>query len=90
MRNRVMADAIVSNTEAMWADVAVFLHPDNDSVRILPESVGGQTDAVAAINQLLPNNKIEVIDPRKLIELVTASSRDWNDWATVMRNKYKL
>jgi len=90
MRNRVLADAIVSNTEAMWADVAVFLHPDNNSVRVLPEAVGGHTDAVAAINQLLPGDPIAVIDPYKLIELISASSTEWNDWGTDMRNKYKL
>ena len=90
MRNRVLADAITANTEAMWADVAVFLHPDNDSVRVLPEAVGGHTDAVTAINQLLPNSPISVIDPLTLIDLVTTHNDTWNNWAAVMKRKYKL
>jgi len=90
MRNRVLADAITANTEAMWTDVAVFLHPDNDSVRVLPEAVDGHTDAVTAINHLLPNNPINVIDPLTLLELVTTHDNKWNNWATVMRRKYKL
>ena len=85
-----MADAIVSNTETMWTDVAVFLHPDNDSVRVLPETVGEHADAVVAINQLLPNDPIAVVDPYKLVELVTTHSREWDDWATYITQRYLL
>ena len=90
MRNRLLADALVVNGNAWWADVAVCIHPGNDAVRRLREPVGGETDAVAAINKLIPHGKILDLNPVEIVSFVAEEDHAWRDWGAVMRARYCL
>ena len=89
MRNRVLADAMVSNRAVDWAEVAVCVHPGNEAVWKLPDRVAGQGDALSAINKLL-NNPILSLSPITIVEAVADDSAQWHHWASEMKGRYAL
>ncbi len=90
MRNRALADAIVANTAADWADVAVCLHPDNRSCRGLPEPVGGNDDVITAFNSIVPDDPVQIVDPGAFVQAVADEGATWTRWAATMRSRYRL
>jgi hypothetical protein len=90
MRNRVLADALVAETDAIWADCAVTVHPDNDVAHILGEEVVGETDAVAAFRRLVGSKGVCVIGPTDFLNAVCGSDVGLSDWAEWVRGRYML
>ncbi len=90
MRNRALADAIVANTEAEWADVAVCLHPEILACRTLSEPVGGYEDVIHAFNSVVANNPVKVIDPGTVVQAVAHEDTKWSRWAAMMQARYRL
>ena len=91
MRNRVLADALVREGGAAWADVALCVHPANDAVDLLDEAVGGTSSALAAFRSLL-RSKDGLLDltPQALIDAVVAASPPLGAWAHWVRDRYQL
>lgn len=90
MRNRVLADEIVANTEAEWADVAVSLHPENSACRVLSDPVGGYDDVIHAFNSVVASNPVQAIDPGTVVRAIDDESTIWSDWAATMQSRYRL
>ena len=90
MRNRVLADAIVANTEAEWADVAVSLHPENGACRVLSEPVGGYEEVIDAFNSVVATNPVQIIDPGAVVQAIADESMTSTKWAATMRSRYRL
>ena len=90
MRNRALADAIVANTEAEWADFAVSLHPENLACRMLSEPVGGYEDVIHAFNSVVATNPVRVIDPGAVVRAIADESTTWSRWAATMRSRYRF
>ena len=90
MRNRALADAIVANTEADWADVAVCLHPQNAACRVLSEPVGGDEDVIRAFNSIVPNDPVPAIDPGAVLQAIADENTTWTKWAATMQSRYEL
>ncbi|MCZ6692034.1 MAG: hypothetical protein O7H41_20805 [Planctomycetota bacterium] len=90
MRNRCLADSLMQTTENVWADVAVCIHPANEKVRVLDNSVAGHEDVVEAMNEMLPDASIGEIDPRGVVEAIRRESSEWIDWADTMIRRYEL
>ncbi len=90
MRNRALADAIVTNTDAEWADVAVCLHPENSACRVLSEPVGGYEDVIHAFNSVVVTNPVQAIDPCAVVQAIADKCTTWSQWAATMRSRYRL
>ena len=90
MRNRALADAIVANTAAEWADVAVCLHPDNGSCGVLQESVGGNEDVIDAFKSIVPDDPVRVVDPGAVVRAIADEGMTWARWAATIRSRYRL
>jgi hypothetical protein len=91
MRNRVLAQALVRDGGAEWADFALYIHPGNESVSVLEEAVAGTSSAHAAFRSLLrPSEEFVELEPKAIIEATLATSpalATWGDW---MRARYQL
>ena len=70
MRNRVLADALIEETDAGWADFAVCIHPGNHQARRLAEAIGGKTDAVEAFRAIAGADAVVELDPMAVVEAV--------------------
>lgn len=79
MRNRVLADALVTHGGAEWADFAVCAHPSNDS---------GSMEVIQEFRDLFGNGGLLSIDPSVLISTVATSNRRLDSWAEYMRERY--
>ena len=90
MRNRALADVIVANTEAEWADVAVSLHPENSACRALSEPVGGYDDVIHAFNSVVATDPVQDVDPGAVVQAIADASKTWTEWATTIRSRYRL
>ncbi len=90
MRNRALADAIVANTEAEWADVAVCLHAQNAACRVLSEPVGGDEDVIRAFNSIVPNDSVPAIDPGAVVQAIANENATWTQWAATMQSRYNF
>lgn len=90
MRNRVLADALVAETDAIWADFAVTVHPDNDVADLLAEEVAGETHAVSAFRRLVGEDGIRVIGPADFLTAACNSDATLSNWAEWMRGRYML
>ena len=90
MRNRALADVIVANTEAEWADVAVSLHPENSACRELSEPVGGHKDVIDAFNSIVATDPVQAIDPGAVVQAIADESTTCSKWAATMRSRYRL
>ena len=90
MRNRVLADALVAETDAMWADFAVTIHPDNDVAHVLAEGVAGETDVVSAFRRLVGEDGVLVIGPADILTTVCGFDAALSDWAVWMHERYML
>jgi hypothetical protein len=90
MRNRVLADALVAETDAIWADFAVTIHPDNDVARVLAEEVAGETDAVSAFGRVVGKDGVCVIAPSNILTAACNSDASLSLWAEWMRERYML
>ena len=90
MRNRVLADAIVQETEADWADFAVCVHPGNNAAHILPTAVAGKEDVLDAFREIAGKRSVLVIEPAAVIDAVSTHAYEWRKWANWMRRRYVL
>jgi hypothetical protein len=90
MRNRVLADQLVSHGRFAWADVAVCVHPANHTVRSLEEAVVGRSDICAAFNAIVPRAPILEINPLAVVRAVTEASSEWSEWGDFMCSRYML
>jgi len=90
MRNRALADVIVANTEAEWADVAVSLHPKNSVCRVLSDPVGGYDDVINAFNSVVATVPVQTINPGAVVQAIADESTAWFRWAATMRSRYQL
>jgi hypothetical protein len=91
MRNRVLAQALVRDGGAEWADFALCIHPGNVSVGALEEPVAGTSNAHAAFRSLLrqPEELIELA-PTAIIEATVAAFPALVAWGNWMRERYQL
>jgi hypothetical protein len=91
MRNRVLAQALVREGGAEWADLALCVHPGNDAVDVLDEAVGGSSSAQAAFTALLgPQEGLLEISPRAVIEATLAVAPGLAPWGEWVRGRYQL
>ncbi len=90
MRNRVLADALIAETDAIWADFAVAIHPDNDVAHVLAEEVAGETDAVLAFRRLVGEDGVRVIAPSNILTAACNSDATLSLWAEWMCERYML
>jgi len=91
MRNQVLAIALVQKTKADWAEFGVCIHPRNEEVRQLKESVAGHNNPLQSFNELLPNQKKLIeINPLDIIELVRSNDPSFSEWADWMISRYDL
>jgi hypothetical protein len=90
MRNRVLADALVAETRASWADVAICIHPENDAARKLPKLVGGREDVLEAFTYISSGSPVREINPGIVISVIRRHSPRLADWADWMRQRYLL
>jgi hypothetical protein len=91
MRNRVLAHALVQEGGAAWADVALCIHPANDAVDVLDETVGGTSGAQAAFRSLLRSEDgLLELSPQALINAVVTASPGLGFWAEWVRDRYQL
>jgi hypothetical protein len=91
MRNRILAHALVREGGAVWADVALCIHPANDAVDVLDEAVGGASSAQQAFRSLLRSEDgLLDLSPQDLIGAVAGASPSLGAWAEWLRNRYQL
>lgn len=90
MRNRVLADALVTETDAIWSDFAVTIHPDNDVAHVLSEEIAGEFDAVSAFRRLVGDGGIRTLEPTDILDSASDSEASLSDWAYWMRGRYML
>jgi hypothetical protein len=91
MRNRVLAQVLVQEGGAEWADVALCVHPHNHAVDVLDEAVGGTSSAHAAFEALLRSESgLLRLQPKALIEASLAASRALAPWGQWIRDRYQL
>ena len=90
MRNRVLAQALVTETSAKWAELGVCIHPGNDRVRRLRHPVAQKEDALEAYRALLPNDPLREVAPRGVVEAAERSDPSLETWASWVRTRYLL
>jgi hypothetical protein len=91
MRNYVLAQALVCDGGAEWADFALCIHPDNESVRVLEEPVAGTASAHAAFRSLLQQDKgLLELEPNAIIDATLAASPALAGWGEWMRDRYRV
>ncbi len=88
MRNRVLADALVQETSAKWADVATCIHPENDEARQLTEAVCGDRDAGRAFLQITKAGSLLELDPVTVVAITQEQNSKQSGWADWMRARY--
>jgi hypothetical protein len=90
MRNRILADALVAETDATWSDFAVTVHPDNEVAHVLSEEVGGETDVISAFRLLVGGNGVRIIEPGDLLSAACNADDTLSEWADWMVGRYIL
>jgi hypothetical protein len=90
MRNRVLADALVAETSAKWAEFAVTIHPENDVAHVLGEAVANERDAIAAFRRLVGEERLLLITPADVIDAIAGADASHAEWAAWMRGRYML
>lgn len=88
MRNRILADAFVDETTAVWADVAVCIHSGNKDARRLNQEVCGEADAVAAFRQITQEDSLLELDPSVVVDVIGSSEACPPIWEEWMRERY--
>jgi hypothetical protein len=91
MRNYVLAQALVRDGGAEWADFALCIHPANETVGVLEEPVAGTSSAHVAFTSLLGRSEgFLELEPKAIIEATVDAFPalvTWGDW---MRDRYRV
>lgn len=90
MRSRVLADALVAETGAAWADVAVCVHPSNDQIARLETAVARHRNVMDAFLALAPTAPLLAIDSLAVVSAICGAAPMWADWADYMKDRYAL
>lgn len=88
MRNRVLADELVYQTAAEWADLAVCCHSANSRLRVLEEPVLSNQDAIEAFQSLSSINAIKAWDARRVLDVIAGEGSDLRAWRDWMEGRY--
>ena len=86
MRNRVLADLLLEYTGADWADFAVCVHPANQTVLGMRESISSTTDVFEAFRSLSSSGAVLDWNARQVLATIAGiddSLGDWERWMSV-------
>jgi hypothetical protein len=88
MRNRVLADELVYQKGAAWADFAVCFHADNQKVLALPEPVSSTSNVFEAFRFLSSPDAVLDWNAEKVLGVIRSNDDRLGDWERWMYDRY--
>ena len=88
MRNRVLADELVRQSDAEWAEFAVCRHAGNEVVVALEEPVHSLHNAIEAFRLLSSDTAIRDWDAEKVVAAISSTDEKLSAWEDWMRRRY--
>ena len=90
MRNHALSKSLRTNTDAEWSYFAVCIHPKNQRVHHLKESIAGSRNIIESFRKLAGAKSVRELSPYQVIEMTEALYPSLSKWAAWMRKRYLL